>query len=308
MTTEAANFTIAIPTYNRADTVSRRVEEFLALKLPSDVRLLVVDNHSPDGTYDRLMSRFDNGSVRILTNERNLGFAGNFFRLIEEADSEYVIILSDEDRLHAEGFGALMEFCRRVSPNMVSPRAQAGQNPLYRGRAVTREIGPAEFESASFYLSGVTYASRAAKEVATVVSALVPDNSAATVYPQVLVTALLVARGDSYFLDALVSSQAEVRETMITDTSGAKYNGVEGRWAQFTSFEDFFAMDHSAIVGRSGVPRLEAMRAQTRKGVLGLLIDAAIREAPALGPYLRRPVKRSLGGRIVDVLRRFRRT
>lgn len=306
MTAEPAYFTIAIPTFNRADTILRRVEEILSLRLPSDVNLLIVDNHSPDRTYERLVERFGDSDVRILTNERNLGFAGNFLQLIDEAESEYIVVLSDEDQLHADAFRELMEFCRRTSPNMVSPRAQAGRNPLYRGRAVTRGIEPDEFESASFYLSGLTFAARAAKEAASVVQTLIPDNSAATVYPQVLVTALLVARGDSYFLDALVSSQAEVRETTITEASGAKYNGVEGRWAQFKSFEEFFALDHFATVGKSGRSRLEAMRERIRKDILGLLIDAAAREAPAIAPYLHRPVQQSLGGRIAGVLARFR--
>lgn len=303
MTEERPRFTVAIPTYNRGETVSRRVEEFLELALGPDVELLIVDNCSPDGTYEMLQSRFEDRSIRILKNDRNLGFAGNFFRLIEEARGEYLTVFSDEDFLHAEGFAELMRFCIRVSPDMVSPRAQAGENSRYRGRGTTRRIAPAEFEAASFYLSGLTFATDQARKSAAVVAPLVPASSAATVYPQVLVTALLVARGTGYFLDALVSSQREVRETAITESSGARYNEIQGRWAQFKSFEDFFAMDHSAILDPSGVESLAAMRDRIRAGILDLLVDAAIREAPVVAPYLRRRLRRRLGHRVATRLR-----
>ena len=308
MTQRRPFITIAIPTYNRVDTVSRRVDEFLAADFPPGVSLLVIDNHSPDQTFDVLTSRFRHPNVRILENESNRGFAGNFLRLIDEVDAEYLVVFSDEDQLHGDALLELMDFCRRESPNMVSPRAQSRQNPLYRGRSETRRIGPAEFESASFYVSGLTYRTIAAKQMAPVLQALIPANSAAIVYPQVLTTALLIAGGDGYFFDAVVSSQDEVHETNITEASGDSYNGVGGRWAQFKSFEDFFAMDHSAVVGASGIPKLAQMREQVRRNVLGLLIDAAIREVPELAPHLKSPTKRSFGGRVADIVSRFRPT
>lgn len=302
MTDEAPRFTVAIPTYNRAESVARRVAEFLELRDREGVELLVVDNDSPDGTFDVLSTRFDEDDIRILKNDANLGFAGNFLRLIREARGEYLTVFSDEDLLHPDGFTALREFCRRNKPDMISPRAQAGQNTRYRGRRRTRLIRPREFQSASFYLSGLTFATKAAREAADVVTPLLQANSVATVYPQVLVSALLISRQNSYFLDALVSSQREVHETMIVEASGDRYNLVPGRWAQFRGYEDFFAMDHSAIAGARGTQHLREMREQIRTGILDLVVDAAIREKPNIAPYLRRRLRRQLGRRLLTRL------
>lgn len=302
MTTEHPSFTVAIPTFNRVDSVSRRVEEFLALDFPGDVRLLVIDNNSPDRTYEHLVSNYGTTGVRVLANEENVGFAGNFLRLIDETQTTYLTVFSDEDRLHAGGFGRLMDLCQRVSPIMVSPRAQAGRNQRYRGRPVTRLVRAKEFESASFYLSGLTFESQAARYAARTVSALVPTNSVAAVYPQVLIAALLVAQGSSYFIDALVSSQSEVLETAIVETSGAQYNSVWGRWSQFKGFEEFFDLDHPGLADPDARRRMGQMREQIRVGVLDLLMIGAAREMPAIKPYLERRAPRTLTRRIAREL------
>ncbi len=298
--------TIGIPTYNRIGSVTRRVEELLALPLPADVRLLVIDNASEDGTYESLSGQFGD-RVRVLRNDSNLGYAGNILRLVEEAEGQYLLVLSDEDRLEFEGFARLADLCRAQNPVMVSPRAQTGTNPNYRGSAVTRPILPEEFESASFYISGLTFSLDSARAATPAIRGLVPDNSAATVYPQVLLAALVLARGEGYFSDALVSVQEEVQPTTITEPSGIQYNSVVGRWFQFRGFEQFFALDHLDLTPESAA-RLASMRAAIRKGILGLLVTAAGLEFPELQPILRAPARRSIGGRTADLFARLRGT
>lgn len=285
MNASKITMTIGIPTYNRAEAVARRVQEIKDLALGPDFELLVIDNASTDGTYELLKGQFAGPGIRVLKNDSNLGYAGNVFRLIDEVQTDYLILLSDEDRINQSGLEALAEFCKAKSPAMVSPRAQVGTNETYRGRRSTRRIEPAEFESSAFYVSGLTYSAVTAKALSPVVRELAVSNSAANAYPQVLLAALAVAGAECYFLDALVSTQLEQLKTHIAEPSGGAYFSVSGRWSQFVGYEEFFAMDHSALLGESA-SRLEPMRDFKRRRLLKVLHGAAVSEIPALRPYL----------------------
>eukprot|EP01031_Cornospumella_fuschlensis_P009297 gene9297-11419_t len=196
--TTQALLTIGIPTYNRVETVKRRVSELLALDIP--VEILVIDNASPDGTFAALTTNFSHRSLTVLENKTNLGYAGNLLRLIEEASTQYLLFLSDEDRIDPAGLETLIAFCREKSPVMVSPQAQSFTKLIYRGRKTTELIQPSEFQSSAFYISGITFNREIALVDVPLIRSLLATNSAAAVYPQVLLAALAVARGNSYFL------------------------------------------------------------------------------------------------------------
>ena len=93
--------TIAIPTYNRA-------EEYLPEALRSAIgqtyeslEILVVDNASTDSTAD-VVQAHDHPGLRYLRQPTNVGPFRNFQRGLEEATGEYVVLLSDDDRLDSD--------------------------------------------------------------------------------------------------------------------------------------------------------------------------------------------------------------
>jgi len=93
--------TIAIPTYNRA-------EEYLPQALRSAIgqthealEILVVDNASTDSTAD-VVAGHDHPGLRYLRQPTNVGPFRNFQRGIAEARGDYVVLLSDDDRLDPE--------------------------------------------------------------------------------------------------------------------------------------------------------------------------------------------------------------
>jgi hypothetical protein len=229
---------------------------------------------------------FGKSSVRVLKNPENAGFAGNVFRLIEEVRTDYLTIVSDEDTVNKEALETLIEFCRTQRPRMVCPRARSVVSEDYRGLHETREIEPREFSAASFYISGLTFETESVRRYKDDVRRLVPSNSAATVYPQVLLTALAVASGGSYFLDAALTSQADTHPSHIVDPSGITYASVAGRMAQFKGYEEFFGGDQSSVQAQDARERFALMREQEREGFIWLLAQAAAAEAPALRPYL----------------------
>lgn len=280
--TTAPYLTICIPTYQRRESVVARVAELCELPADLPVTFLVIDNASDDGTFEELTSGFADDRLVVLRNDVNLGFAGNLFALIAAARSDLVMFVSDEDVVHEAGLRGLIDFCRASPRRFVSPNAQVGANARYRGRDTTRPILAEEFESAAFYISGLTFDRAFAREAAAHVSALVPENSAATVYPQVLLSALAVAAGDSWFLDVLVTEQVESRETHIVDPASTRYYGVVGRWSQLLGYEAFFEWLSSS---GSDEAATDAMRESYRRRFRSRLTDAVVREVPELAPH-----------------------
>ncbi len=296
----SAILTVGIPTYNRCDAVVERVRELLDSCDELGVRILVIDNASSDETAEKLEAEFAGAGVDIRRNDANLGYAGNLLRLIEVTETEYLTVVSDEDLVERSGLVALLAVLRERRPRLVSPRAQVGDNDCYRGRRSTRPIGAEEFESAAFYVSGVTFEVAGARRDAATLGALIPANAAATYYPQVLLTALAVLDGESLFLDALVTRQVVKLQTRISDPGRGAYWFVPGRWAQFEGFEEFFQAtierlpDSGAEVGR--------MRESMRSGMFRRLETAAVAQFPELAGHVHPPRESLLGG-FVRVLR-----
>ena len=95
--------TIAIPTYNRHKACNRTLEnlinQIITNKLENDVSIIVSDNCSTDSTYSMLQN-FQNKYSNIITiykQENNTGMGQNFNFVIEQTNSEYIQICSDDD-------------------------------------------------------------------------------------------------------------------------------------------------------------------------------------------------------------------
>ncbi len=98
-----ATLGIVLPTYNEADNLPRLVDALENLSLPTELRLFVVDDDSPDGTSQiahELASRY--GNISVITRPGKLGL-GSAFRdgmtAALEADCDYVLNM-DADLSH----------------------------------------------------------------------------------------------------------------------------------------------------------------------------------------------------------------
>lgn len=91
--------TIAIPVYHRRDRMLSFAALTSALAEPrTDIEILVIDDHTTDGTWDEL-SRIGDARARVLRNSRNLGLFANFNRCLDESRGRYVRILCSDDLL-----------------------------------------------------------------------------------------------------------------------------------------------------------------------------------------------------------------
>jgi glycosyltransferase involved in cell wall biosynthesis len=99
--------TIAIPTFNRADSLYRLLQSVLGQVSDSD-EVIVSDDGSSDDTYRRI---HDIPGIRISRAEKNLGMVANWNQCLQSASRDWICILHDDDELHPGGVDALRAAC-----------------------------------------------------------------------------------------------------------------------------------------------------------------------------------------------------
>ena len=90
--------TVCIPTRNRARWLPGAIESVLGQTF-QDFVLLVSDNASTDATPD-VVAGFSDPRIDYTRQDTDIGLVGNHNRLLERVETDYVIILPDDDVMH----------------------------------------------------------------------------------------------------------------------------------------------------------------------------------------------------------------
>jgi glycosyltransferase involved in cell wall biosynthesis len=99
---------IIIPSYNTVDYIDQAVRSILVQTF-QDWELLVVDDHSDDGTWEKLQ-KYASGKVRIYRNDRNLGNSFTINRGIQLATGSYIAKMDADDVSLPDRIGRQVEF------------------------------------------------------------------------------------------------------------------------------------------------------------------------------------------------------
>jgi len=89
--------TIAIPTFNRAAWLKDCINSALSQTYPN-FEVIVSDNASTDETQEVLKS-FRDRRLRIVKQKENIGLLPNWNACLAQASGEYIVIVSDDDRI-----------------------------------------------------------------------------------------------------------------------------------------------------------------------------------------------------------------
>src|ERR1700716_1939572 len=108
------SLSIVIPAYCESENILQTLENVTRAvqSLPIRYEVLVVDDGSTDGTSDLVAAhahRFP--GVRLLVNERNMGFGWSYRRGVEEAALDHIVMVHGDN---AWGHETLHEFFSRV--------------------------------------------------------------------------------------------------------------------------------------------------------------------------------------------------
>ena len=107
----APRVTVGIPTFNRARWLRETIDSVLA-QTYTDFHVIVSDNASDDDTPDVVRS-FNDRRIVYARSERNVGVCGNFNRLIELAETEFLVLLPDDDVLYPSHLEAAVKLLER---------------------------------------------------------------------------------------------------------------------------------------------------------------------------------------------------
>jgi Glycosyl transferase family 2 len=291
--------TIGIPTYQRREAVVTTVSALLKKTLPGNVEILVVDDGSRDGTAAALDQLSAGPLLRVVRNDVNRGFVGAFARLFEKSDSKYLFVTSDEDEVSVEHLDELLAVCTSSDPLIVSPQAII-DGRVFRGRATRRAIRPAEWRSASNYISGVTFNVPVSRPLLDPITQKASENGAAEVYPQVLLAADLLAQGEGLWLDLPLTVKREQLQSHISDKKHGTYYYLPGRWAQYQQFEAHLSNLAEQSPSGAQAERAREMLAAQEPGLYGTLREAIRQERPDLIPAFDAGARRASRLRILQ--------
>lgn len=104
---------VLLLTWNSRDVVGEAIASALAQTHPN-VEVIVLDNHSQDGTAEEVVRRFP-GRVQVVRAERNTGFAEGCNRLLLLARGEFLVLLNPDARLDPT-------YLQRALPAFEDPR------------------------------------------------------------------------------------------------------------------------------------------------------------------------------------------
>jgi len=109
--------TISIPTWNRAEFLKVALEELrsqLDGPLSDFVNVLVSDNCSTDNTAKIIDQFMSSGlDIQYIRNESNLGWGRNFQQCISEAETDHVLLLSDDDVLVDDSISRVIDLIQK---------------------------------------------------------------------------------------------------------------------------------------------------------------------------------------------------
>jgi glycosyltransferase involved in cell wall biosynthesis len=101
MAAAGPRISVLVPVFNRRIIVGDAIRSALSQTVDG-LEIIVVDNHSDDGTWESLQD-YKDSRLRIFRNESNVGLFGNFDRCGAKAQGDYCLFLCSDDQL-APGF------------------------------------------------------------------------------------------------------------------------------------------------------------------------------------------------------------
>jgi len=154
--------TLAIMTYNRPDAINFNVEHLQKNNISELVNIVIQDNASNGGYFYDLMKREYPNNFILRRNEKNIGANGNYIKLIEECETKYIILCSDEDIVDYEKLKLLGELLANSSPSFVSP-IFIDNSRIVRGKKQVDKIRVEEYQYAAGAISGLVFDAQVAK-------------------------------------------------------------------------------------------------------------------------------------------------
>ncbi len=232
---------ICYPTYNRGNQAYEKVTELLQSPYCYNVQIVVSNNCSNKNTegYEKI-SKINDVRLKYYKADANYDFYGNVNRVILLADSDFCLLLSDEDHVVVENLPYYMEFLESHKLDLAVMKVSGLQYVYDETRYYNRGVEAVEaFYMVGNYLSGVIYNKRYATEelLKRLTEKYIPaKNIAYLYYPHMMIDAeLLVMGGFAHGSLPLVREGQPVPTDYFQDLTRT-YASVDDRIDQMKGF------------------------------------------------------------------------
>jgi N-acetylglucosaminyl-diphospho-decaprenol L-rhamnosyltransferase len=125
-----ADVAVVIVNYNGGDDVSRAVRSVLDAAGDARVEIVLVDNHSQDGSADRAEAGFP--GIRVVRNERNLGFPSAANIGMRATLAPWVFLLNPDARVTGGTLGGVLKLAGdRPEAGVIGVLTRGGDGTVY---------------------------------------------------------------------------------------------------------------------------------------------------------------------------------
>ncbi len=106
-----AELAVIVVNWNTRELTLRCLETVFANTPNLNMRVIVADNGSEDGSADAIAERFP--QARLIRNSTNLGFARANNEAVETIDSEWMLLLNSDTEVHPNAINNLLAFSKQ---------------------------------------------------------------------------------------------------------------------------------------------------------------------------------------------------
>jgi len=123
--------------------------------------IILVDNASGDNSIQALKNNYDNKQIKIITSEKNLGFAGGNNLGIQKATGEFVLLLNNDTWLDNDFLEKIISFYNQNNFDVIAPLENDYTNKTKKRYVIKIDLlGQPTYiykniKDSGFYLSGV---------------------------------------------------------------------------------------------------------------------------------------------------------
>lgn len=259
------SMTIGVPTYNRGSTVEGLTISASSFASESGLSVLVLDDGSGDDTNARLGALQAKGyQFRFESNRENLGYAQTFSRLFELCDTEYLLVMADDDLMIERGVSESLGCLARKPYSFVCTQwLQAGR--VYRGLKYSRRMSPSDFLCAR-HAPGLIYRVQDTIEARCFLQERLSLHCLyAQMYPQVLVLLhMLLNRKMCCYQPIATAAEGSSMQSGIVDEHGDTYYSLRSRLRQAACFDEIVSAfpltnELAEVISAAGVDHLSGI-------------------------------------------------
>jgi hypothetical protein len=122
------DLSIIIVNYNAKELLRRCLQSIFRFQRDLEFEVMVIDNHSEDGSIQMLKREYP--QVKLLRNQRNLGFAAACNQGIRISRGRYILLLNPDTEFTSGGITRMVEFLNAhekvgiCGPQMIDPQGE----------------------------------------------------------------------------------------------------------------------------------------------------------------------------------------